>query len=148
VKNHIYLHTSNLDFSKAFNNEELFQRPYEYDCFDIQKHHQNEFGRIITKDNYYHILLGKIRQKGCAWCECDLEIKQIHVPDFFPHEHNKFCFYCECPRCKCKGPETILYINDQSKEFMEHIHALILDKYDSRIPWDKSASIRKMESMK
>ena len=94
MKKHIYLHTSNLDYTKELRNDDSFECTHEYPTWEFSKTHRNEYGRILTDDNSYHILIGTISQENCPWCNGKANIRNILST-------NPMCSrYCiECENC-------------------------------------------------
>lgn len=130
---HIYLHTSNVEYWRDFNNDPSIEKCFEYDPFGIEKSHQYEYGRIKTKQNYYHFLVGKIKQKDCPWCGSFCTVKRINEL-----EVRGFSRYCmECENCGARGP--ILNVNlhaEQDEKHMGWFTDLIRDRFETRRHWD------------
>jgi hypothetical protein len=133
MRNHIYLHTSNLNIINKFKNDDLFQSCYEYPIHEIENLHPNEYGRIKTKHNYYHILVGQIRQENCPWCAAIPFIKRIENPGL-----TYTAEYCmQCQGCGARGP--ILYVNsmmNNDDKYMDEVRCLIKHKFKTRRQWD------------
>lgn len=76
MRKHIYVHTSDLDVLRDINEDSAFERVCNYDRIEYSKIHTNGFGRIKTDNNYYHILVGQIKQKNCPWCGSECQMKK------------------------------------------------------------------------
>lgn len=134
---HVYLHTSDHNSREIFKNEEKFAPPFEYPPLDYSKSLRNEYGRIESRGNYYHILLGKIPQERCPWCGIEPILRiitnQNNIPD--PQIPIKM-FYC-CPQCGSQGP--VLHVNtavQEDKKMMEHFKDFVRQRYADRRMWD------------
>lgn len=144
MRKHVYLHTSNFEYIKHLRNESSFENVHQYNRItEFPYISENEFGRIKTSQNYFHILIGHIRHEGCAWCDFPLKVISNHAKAF-PFDENKFEFYCLCEQCGAKGPITYLHINDTSEEVKHEMDALILQKYQRRLSWEKCAKFKDM----
>lgn len=143
-RKHIYLHTSNVENTSRLRNEELFEPVFKYcPITEIPYIHQNEYGRIKTKDAYYHILVGQIRKKGCLWCNFPLNVISEHIKDEYPNDANKFKLFCECQRCGARGPSKILFINFDDQKVKDCIDQLILQHYQEIPSWEESIGLKR-----
>lgn len=138
MRKHIYLHTSNLEYIRDLRDDNLFQCPSEYDLKSVLKSHRNEYGRIKTNQNYYHILVGTIKQEGCPWCGYSVSlIKLKELTDGMIMLHSRYCM--QCNNCGARGP--ILNVNqvmEGDKILMETIESAERDRFELRRPWDEN----------
>lgn len=133
MRKHIYLHTSNLDITKHLRDDHKFEIVPEYGIYEMQLSLRNEYGRIKTDQNYYHILLGAIQQEGCPWCASPSEIKKVRDSTEFSH-----AVYCmQCVGCGARGP--LLNVSksiEENEEAITHITQLLNDYFKTRRAWD------------
>lgn len=130
MKKHIYLHTSGLEQTKTLRDDPNFERPYEYTQIIKQRTFPNEYGRIKTRQNYYHILIGSMKQTGCPWCGNEPELIKTKKDQNF----TTYCF--TCPICLSKGPTLNIRNNLETEESMEHFKEVMKHRYTHRRPWD------------
>lgn len=133
---HIYLHTSNLENARALREDSNFEPTPHYDPIGMANLHRNEFGRIRTKQNYFHILLGKLYEENCPWCGCVPEIKKLGQPGLgeMPIRMDQYCL--QCRQCGSRGP--ILNINASiPEEHIEEYYSMIRMRYVHRRSWDE-----------
>lgn len=142
MRNKIYLYTSNVACTEFIRKDSKFQPTYEY-CPFSEGHNtlRNEYGRIRTKENDYHIIVGDLRAEGCAWCQHPLDVIFNEEEPVFELDRNKFTCFCLCKNCGSKGPEKSLRIYDPSEDAMDHLRALILYNYSQRASWEKLAKV-------
>lgn len=124
---HFYLNCS-LETLAMFKDQNDFQKTCEYES-DIDRCNvvPYEFGRIKTKDAYYHIISGRIPQHGCPWCgEKEHEVKV---------SGEAYCI--KCKKCGACGPHSKF-----SKEMVQNATmfntcmTLLSEQYKSRRSWD------------
>jgi len=133
MKKHIYLHSSNTDHTYDLRNDDRFESVPEYPRLEVAKTHQYEYGRIVTDKNYYHILIGKIPQENCPWCNGSVELFKISEGNII--EKSKFCLHCKI--CGSRGP--ILNLNPQmehDRQVMAEMTDLMMQQYKNRKAWD------------
>jgi len=129
-RKHLYFHSSNLKSISDINKDENFEPAFHYK--DV-KTHPNEFGRIKTRQNYYHLLIGNLRQKGCAWCKSELKIIKTNYP---PTMVGGIAIVLQCIKCGSRGP--IWEMNESlegHEESMEIIKDRMEEMYMQRKPW-------------
>lgn len=131
MRKHLYLFTSNLDMTRELRKDVDFLEVHRYSSHEISKTHPYEWGRITTSGNYYHIIIGKMRQEGCPWCASPTKIKKISDAG----EGNRFySVYCiQCMSCGSRGP----YLNvtdtvEENTEAFGHIKDLMKQRYETR----------------
>lgn len=138
TRNHIYLHTSNLDCLRYLDDDDLFEHVCEYYSLEILKTHRNEYGRIKTDINYFHILIGKIRDDKCAWCNFELTIKCLYKDQDLhmqPKNYSKYCL--ECKNCGSRGPIcNIVPEIEEDKIAFEHFVEIMKYRYSDRKYFD------------
>ncbi len=133
MRNHIYLHASNLEHAKYFRDDQDFQPVTDYDKFDLSKTFQNEWGRIKTKGNFYHIIIGHPKQENCPWCGSLCLLKKIGENEF--SRHSQYCM--QCINCGSHGPIlNICSSAEENLEVMENIRDLIKQRFETRRQWD------------
>ena len=135
MRKHIYLHTSNLENAEVFIKDESFQPLYEY-IYEVRNISPNEWGRFKTDQNYYHIILGSIRNDNCPWCGSIPNFVELNERSEVPFTTRmKFCF--ECLNCGSRGPTHSIILNDlASNEIKENIKERIKHAYAQRLTWD------------
>src|SRR5690606_12140648 len=98
-KKHIYVHIPNLDHTRDLNEDKQFEPVHYYDLISFQKVFENEFGRLKTKDNDFHILHVKIRRKGCPFCNNEIiELTRVIEQVF------SILYAVTCKQCGARGP--------------------------------------------
>lgn len=135
MKNDIYVNVTNTNIITNLNENKSFEAKWNYDAIRLNEAHQNEWGKFTINGLRIHFLVGNIKTITCPWCACDPNLIIEDEPDCPLGKKRKF--YMLCPRCKSKGPETIMTINDPSEEVLVHIKELIKHKYSERIKWDE-----------
>jgi hypothetical protein len=138
MRKHIYVHTSTQDYLRDINEDVEFESVAQYDPISSQKCYKNEYGRIKTKGNYYHIMIGEMKQENCPWCNSPAVLKKVYdgVSDTMtPSEPDQYCMICT--QCGSRGP--LLNLNQhvvKDPKFMTYIEQCIKDRYESRRQWD------------
>jgi len=137
----IYIHTSYLDNKDYFESNESFECVSQYDYYNTMRANRNELGRIKVGSYFLHILIGKLLNKNCPWCNS--------VPVFKKKQFNKviyisiFQFYMECPNCGSTGPKKTLTIHRPDDKLLnDEIENMIKQLYGDRIPWERQAEIK------
>lgn len=128
---HLYLNSSNLDYTKIFHDMKGFRPLYDY-IYTIRNAHSNEWGKFVIDDIHIHILLGNIKQKSCPWCGTKPVLKKLSKDD---SSVSSYCMHC--PQCLCNGP--VLKINTQIEkdlDYMQYFKQLIEDKFYKVKSWD------------
>lgn len=133
MRKHIYLHTSNLEMVRDLREDNAFDPLYEYPPNEISRSFPNEYGRIKTLGNYYHIMLGQIQQDGCPWCSGPPEVIKL-----WGSTNTRYAAYCiQCMQCGSRGP--VLNISSSAEEnkevYEEHIN-FMWQRYKRRRAWD------------
>lgn len=137
MKKHFYLHTSNLENAREFTEDSSFQPTYCYPYFETYVSFRNEYGRIKTDQNYYHIMLGTIRDDNCPWCGSVPNVVELSVGVDVPFNTQKIKFCMECFNCGSRGPVNTISFNDITDfQVKEHVKALIKQRYSERKQWD------------
>lgn len=134
MKKHIYLHTSNLEHIRRLKEDLAFEPTHEYNPSEFEHSHQNEYGRIKTDQNYYHILIGHVKQKGCPWCGAPPILKKISDGSITRHAE----YVMQCINCGARGP--VLNVNqfmEQNKDAMSEVQSLMEHRFSHRLPWDE-----------
>jgi len=130
---HLYFHSSNFEYIKLLNIDELFEPVFQYSQSDLKNLIPNEYGRITTAYHCYHLIMGNIPQKECPWCGMKPVLKKL--PDVNGMDYSSYCM--QCPNCGSRGP--VMKINPQvqiDERELERVKALISDRYSVRLPWD------------
>jgi hypothetical protein len=145
LRKHLYFNSSNLKYCQELSEDDEFENVSEYPPLELAKVHQNEWGRIKTKSNYIHLLLGNINKKGCPWCG---EIPDLitSVEDNPSMSQQKIKYYMQCTKCGSRGP--VIFSNlitpeyakqiEYVKEYLEHI-------YGTRKNWDDGLKLAELE---
>lgn len=144
--NHIYLHTSNFENIPHLKNDSCFQPAYEYRPTEMFGLPRNEYGRIETKANYYHILIGQMPQFFCPWCGTEPEIIQTFKPDPEGTIPPPAQYQLICTKCGSRGP--ILNVNQfysAESDEMAHYMDFMRQRYANRLPWDHTQPFNKKE---
>jgi hypothetical protein len=130
---HIYLHTSKkANFQEITTNEKV-ENVHEYDIWDYARCEENEYGRIKTRTNHFHILIGAIRQENCPWCGNRAILRRISEGDTF----RPSIYSMICEQCCSRGPNLCVNISiEENKRSMEEVEALMKDRYEHRRQWD------------
>lgn len=133
MKKHFYFYSSKLENIKEIQTDKNFQSIYQYSLEDQYKAFQNEFGRIKTPDNYFHLLIGRGQPTGCAWCGSDIELKKISDDD-----SSKMSIYCvQCIKCYSRGQSlNVKPEMECDKESMRMVKNLLIQNYNERRPCD------------
>ncbi len=133
---HIYLYTSNLNHLRDLDEDRSFEHVWNYDQISLSKTHQNEYGKVKTKKNYYHIFVGRMRQKNCPWCNSQCEPNRIEKSDFCAS------YYMQCKNCGARGPVlSIASGKENDKDSMDLFINLLLNTFETRRPWDADLNI-------
>jgi len=135
MRKHIYVHTSNLENASVMSSDESFQPVYEY-INEVKDISRNEWGRFKTDQNYYHIMLGSIRNDNCPWCGSVPNLVELTERVDWPGQSKiKFCL--ECLNCGSRGPVNTLTFNDLTNfEAKDHVKEMIKARYSERKQWD------------
>ncbi len=129
MRKHLYFYSSNLEYIKEFRDDDSFESVCQYPLEELKKCHKNEFGRIKTNQNYYHLLIGTIRNEGCPWCAAALEIDKINVTTFSDK------YFLKCINCGARGPTAFindLIFKDEEKWVLDRLKSI----FEYRLPWD------------
>lgn len=134
MKKHIYLHSSNLENMRALRDDADFQPLYGYPHDEAHRSSRHEYGRIKTRDNFYHILLGNMEQKGCPWCKGDVEVRN----SITSVEFGWCAYWIQCDACGARGPKLNIVesITNDPKD-MEEIMNLLWHRFNHRRQWDE-----------
>lgn len=134
MRKHLYLYFSNLNQLRALKDDAGFEPVPEYYHREQPLTYQNEFGRIKTAQNYYHILVGRLKQEGCPWCGYPAEVIKLGKSSALD-----FATYCvQCMNCGSRGP--VLYISEsveQKKDAFDEYMSLLWRRYNYRRAWDE-----------
>ena len=134
---HLYFHSSKFEYIQDLLDDKDFERTFEYPPSEFHKSYENEFGRIRTSSNYFHFLLGSIRQRFCPWCGEKPEFKQINEVkpgDFF--QYLQFSYIC--PKCGSRGP--VINICESAlvdEKFKDTLEQVAQSRYEHRIGWEE-----------
>jgi len=133
MRKHLYFYVSNLEQTKEIRNDDRFEPVPEYDSYELPLTSRNEYGRIKTNQNYYHILVGKLEQEGCPWCGHFAQIVKVDEDVFMQR-----AIYCiQCTKCGARGPMLNIDVNVENNEtVMSHFNDLLWTRYKHRRPWD------------
>lgn len=134
MRKHIYLHFSNLDQLRELRNDDKFERPPEYyEWVGVQKAFRNEYGRIRTNQNYYHILVGHLEQDGCPWCGSPAEVVKLGNSRVLG-----FKTYCiQCIQCGSRGPTlNVSETSIENTEIFQDCMERLWHRYKHRRTWD------------
>ena len=108
-----------------------FEPVSEYCAWEFKNSLPNEIGRIKTKENYYHIILGGVAQKGCPFCGGEPKLLRL------PSDRNLFDKYCiQCTYCESRGRSAYIHEYANEKEW-KHMRDLLLFHFKNPFPWDK-----------
>ena len=131
---HIYFHIGKLEYIKYLNGDPSFEISPEYECLEMGKRHRNEYGRLKSNGNFYHILVGQMQQEGCPWCGSPAKIIKLECTS----RAIGFSAYCiQCVGCSSRGP--VLNLRDEdclSEKFYEEGMDILLHRYKTRRTWD------------
>lgn len=133
MKKHVYLHFSNFDQLQELRDDERFESSHEYDMFDAPKLFRNEYGRLRTYKNDYHVLVGGLEQENCPWCGSPAEVIKLWSPP--SAGHTPYCI--QCMRCGARGPSLIVaHTMETDKEMLDECMDMLWKGYKTRRPWD------------
>lgn len=134
MRKHIYLYFSNLDQLRDLRDDEKFEPSHEYTIHNYNLILRNEYGRITTNANYYHILVGKLEQEGCPWCASPAEVVKLAVSNSLG-----FTVYCiQCMKCGARGPSlNISQTMHENPEMFDEYMKLLWQRYKHRRAWDE-----------
>lgn len=132
MREHIYLNCA-MDVLKRIKNDPNFEAAFEYEPYEARPRlMQNEYGRIKSAYNYYHILSGGIRQEGCPWCNSPAEV--VKLRDSGLSSHAVYCI--QCLKCGARGPALNVSKDMEGKEDMfNECMALLWQRWKSRRAW-------------
>lgn len=139
MRKHLYFYSSNLEYARDLKDESCFEYLYQYPKNEIEKAHENEYGRIKTKDTYFHFLIGTIRNNDCPWCGCsEICLKKEEDKSYGTmNPFSKDKYFMQCTHCGSRGPVVFgepSITND--KDFNEYLISLIKENYSRRLSWD------------
>lgn len=139
--NDIYVHTSDLHVTKYLRDNPYFKAPYDIPFQEASKMHRNEYGYLDCDGLRVHILIGRMTDSKCIWCESEIKFnyKKKEKSDLY----NEYILWMSCEMCGSTGPKTVLNINTFS--VMDSLEAFIRFKYTEYIPWDKNLKSEWME---
>lgn len=133
MRKHLYFYASNLEQVKALREDDQFESVHEYSSYEFQFALRNEYGRIKTNQNYYHLLVGGMQQEHCPWCGHFAQIIKVHE-----HVFMQRAIYCiQCTQCGARGPTLNIDTNVENDEtVMSHFNDLLWSRYKHRRAWD------------
>lgn len=138
TRNNLYLNSSNLNYLKNLVEDSSFENVSEYSKEEIKKTSSHEMGRIKTKENYFHIILGNPGKNGCPWCGSEPVFKKLPSKPscpMGPQEFNRYCFSCE--NCGANGPIMNFYeMMENDEEFMKNIKDRMTHRFNHTRNWD------------
>lgn len=141
MRKHIYLHTSNLTHASQIAKDKAFEPLCTYQNDILFKVYRNEFGRIKTSSNYFHIMLGTITDDNCPWCGSVPTLVDLNEPADWTGQA-RIKFYMQCLNCGSTGPVNTITFNDITDfEIKEHVKQMIKHKYSERKQWDHDLEI-------
>lgn len=113
MREHLYFHSSNLDYRHYLKDMIEFEPSYLYPSrSDINKTLQNEYGRIKTQNHYIHIILGKIIHDGCPWCNSPGKlIESDNSTDYYKN------YFLKCVNCGAQSPVLTISCNYKFDDF-------------------------------
>jgi hypothetical protein len=130
---HLYFHSSNFDCTRFMREDPDFEGCYMYDPFSVEKMLPTEYGRIVTRKNTYHLLLGTMEQKGCPWCGSEGVIQSRN--DFAMIGYA--LYWVQCHKCGARGPAMSVIDEVRFDEkAMEEFHKLLIHRFHYRRTWD------------
>jgi len=133
MKKHLYFYSSDPFQTKDLRNDDMFESTPEYDHYDLARTFPNEYGRIKTDQNYYHLLIGRLTQKNCPWCGFTPELLKVYDDKML----NRSGYCIECKQCRSRGP--VLNVDkamELNEHMMEHCIELLWNRYNHRRAWD------------
>lgn len=137
-KKHIYCNISDPSLSEFIKKDERFTPVHKYEGLALENAHENEWGIIETENNYFHIILGTVRQEKCPWCSG--KVKVIKLPKkeacfFGPPQYDRYCLQCE--NCGSQGPILFNYPDIKTDQtYIDEIFDMLKQRYSVRRPWD------------
>lgn len=134
MRKHLYFYSSNLEQTKELRNDVKFQHVHEYDAHEYPLTSRNEYGRIKTDQNYYHILFGRLEQEGCPWCGSPAKVVKLSTDKAL-----LYTAYCiQCMGCGARGPSlNVSQTTEQNKELFDECINLLWHRYNHRRAWDE-----------
>lgn len=142
MKKHIYLYFSNLEQLRDLREDEKFEPLHEYTVYEYPLALRNEYGRITTYQNYYHILVGRLEQEGCPWCGSPADVVKLGNSRVVKLGNSRalgYTAYCiQCMQCGARGPA--LNVSETTHENTEMFHecmSLLWQRYKHRRAWDE-----------
>ena len=133
MRKHIYLHTSNFNIINDLNEDDDFEKQYNYDPISFSKLHEYEIGRLKTDQNYYHIVLGNLKQENCPWCGGPAQV----CSDFKCKIIQSSSYFIKCMQCGSTGPRlNVSESSEINKQEFEEVIDLLWQRYIRRRPWD------------
>ena len=133
MKKHFFLHTSDLENIKYIKEDIKFKLTFQYPEWELAKTHRNEYGRIETQQNYYHFLIGQMKQENCPWCGCGCNIEKVSESSIVSHA--RYCMICLY--CGARGPVlNIAPTVENDPVAVEQYKMLIKQRFETRRPWD------------
>jgi hypothetical protein len=133
MKNHLYFHSSNLDQLKYLKEDIDFYNISQYSDKESSNRLQYEYGKIETQINSLHLIVGCPPQKNCPWCSGESQIVMHSKSEITGS--SSFCVRCN--KCGSQGPVLNITRSAMSEKEMEEFNALLWNRYNRRVPWDK-----------
>lgn len=133
MKKHIYLYFSKKEQLTDLKQDDKFEFWFEYSFHEASHIHKNEYGRIKTNKNYYHILCGRLEKKDCPWCSSPSEVVKLSY-----NPVSQYTIYSiQCMKCGSRGPSlSISEAMEKNKEAFEEFMSVLWSAYKQRKPWD------------
>jgi hypothetical protein len=134
---HYYVHMTQRPEHELIHDDENFITRNKLPRSEAEKCHQNEFGVIKTETSSFHLLIGKVLQKGCPWCGCEaLKMRTWQGPETLILHNPTYCCL-ECCACHSRGPVHASYnhatlCDEDALDFQNRIKI----EYTRRHPWD------------
>lgn len=144
TRKQLYFISHNLKYVKILCSDIDFEPVAQYNPEEFKKISQYEYGRIKTRSNDFHLLLGNPPQKGCPWCGYEPTLKKLpSVPSCLmgPQEFSNYCLQCD--NCGARGPVmNILSKKENDSLFMEEIKDIMNQKFKTRIAFNEGLNDR------
>jgi len=134
MKKHIYLYFSNMEQTRSLREDLRFEPVHEYLYDEAPLAFQNEYGRIKTAQNFYHILIGRLSQEGCPWCGSPSDV--VKLGNSMALVYTAYCI--QCIQCGARGPSlNVSQTMHENPEMFHECMDLLWKRYKHRRPWDE-----------
>lgn len=127
----LYFYSSCLTYLSILREFDDFVIPKYYTSEEFKNLKPNEIGYLPYGNLRIHIILGRVKNYKCPWCNSETITHHEKIPSTFD---NEYIFYVKCQNCKSRGPEKKMFVNDE--DIIEKLNEIFKEHYSVRITWD------------